>query len=113
MKTIIGILGMCGSFFLLPTFSSLAQTTNLPFEEMGISLEEYQAMKTHKDIKSITSYTGPLRAVGVKKEKIETKTTSIPLKENPCYWPGVPFNTIPYVPISEDAIREEGYYENN
>ena len=57
MKTMIGILGMCGSFFLLPTFSSLAQTTNLPFEEMGISLEEFQAMKTHKDVKSIASYT--------------------------------------------------------
>ena len=103
MKKMIGILGMCGSFFLLPTFSSLAQTTNLPFEEMGISLEEYQGMKTHTDIKSVTSYTGLLRAVGVKKEK--TKTTSTPLKENPCL--------LLEIPAREDAIREEDYYEND
>jgi hypothetical protein len=115
MKKTIGILGMCGGFFLLPTFSSLAQTTNnLPFEEMGISLEEFQAMNTHKDVKSVVSYTGTLRAVGVKEEKTKTtKITPSPLKDNPCLWHGVPFNTAPMVPISEDAIREEGYDGND
>jgi len=115
MKKTIGILGLCWSFFLFSTFSSLAQTTNnLPFEEMGISLEEFQAMNTHKDVKSVVSYTGTLRAVGVKEEKTKTtKITPSPLKDNPCLWHGVPFNTAPMVPISEDAIREEGYDGND
>ena len=114
MKKTIGILGLCWSFFLFSTFSSLAQTSDLPFEEMEISMEEYQAMKTHKDTRTITSHTGLLRAVGVNTKKTDTlKITSAPLKDNPCSWQGVPFKSIPFVPVSEDAIREEGYYENN
>jgi hypothetical protein len=81
---------------------------------MEISMEEYQAMKTHKDTRTITSHTGLLRAVGVNTKKTDTlKTTLAPLKDNPCFWQGVPFKSIPFVPVSEDAIREEGYYENN
>ena len=106
------MIGLCGSFFLLSTFPGLAQTANLPFEEMGISLEEYKAMKTHKDTRTVKSYTGLLRAVGVKEEKIDTtKITLAPLKDNRCFGPGIPFRMTPMVPV--DAIREEGYYEND
>ena len=95
--------GMCQA-------QTIEELKRLPIGEKGINEIEYNDILNHTDNRTLSSYTGPLKAVGLKKETINTPS---PLKDNPCMWPPVPFKGVPFVPVSEDDLREEDYDENN
>ena len=86
-------------------FSCFGQQNNIPFEEMGISLEEYNDMKKHH-VQPLASQGKGLNTFMVIKD---ARLTIAPLKNNPNMhpFPRPPFHyEIP-------AIKEEGYDEKN
>ena len=93
-------------------FSCFGQQNNVPFEEMGISLEEYNDMKTHH-VQPLANQGKGLNTLSVTKD---TCLTVAPIKDNPNIYP---FHRPPFrydiigVPYEVPAIKEEGYDEKN
>ena len=83
------------------TMCQAQSNTKLPFEEMGISKQEFKDMQ-NKDTLNIQESVG---------FNVEEKTLH-PLKTYPDKGLPLKFNPIPFIPMEECIIKEEEY-ENN
>ena len=90
------------------SFSCYSQSENIPFEEMGITLEEYKAMKLNKKVikKSSVSILKVNKAVNIPQKPV-VKSTNLLLDKRLIYEE----ECIPWAyPI---IIKEEDYNEKD
>ena len=94
-------------------FSCFGQQNNISFEEMGISLEEYNDMKKHH-VQPLASQGKGLNTFMVTIK--DARLAIAPLKDNPNIhpFPRPPFHyDIIGIPNEVPTIKEEGYDEKN